>query len=92
MPQKKYFPQNPKIGDILRILFLDHTEDNDGEAVTVEAFGRCCAVDRTLISIRGWDLPDCPDVGNGRKEWTIVRSCVVRCDILPEPSIDEKPV
>jgi|TARA_Y100000310_G_scaffold79292_1_gene75976 hypothetical protein len=81
---KKYHPSVPKVGDAVRVLFDDHTEDMD-DVVLVEAFGRVSKITSRVLVICGWDLPKETDVGNGQMKWALARGVIRSCRTLDVP-------
>ena len=70
-------PKRVKKGDVVRIEFLDHIE-NDDEPLTLEVFGRVRLITDNAITVAGWQ-PVCPDdaCSNSETIWTIVRGAIL---------------
>jgi hypothetical protein len=67
----------PKIGDIIRVTFLDHAE-NSRDSISFEAFGRVTDITKTAYKITAWGYIDPTDRARDHNEDNEHWYCIVR--------------
>ena len=72
-----------KRGDIVAIAFLDHVEDAS-KPMKFDVFGRVVRLSNRSVSVACWAHAGSMKVDHNVKRFTIVRSCILRVDILRE--------
>lgn len=77
--------RSPRLGDEIRIRFLDHTEGESDVDATCEyfAYGRVVRVTRTEIVIDGWVAANSDERGKYRNDtttWAIIRKAILAID------------
>lgn len=75
-----------KPGSDVRVWFLDHVEDHD-EAVMCKLLGEVIKFTDTDVTIDAWVTMG-HDTEHNRKRYTLVRSAILRIDLLPEGATD----
>ena len=78
---KKYFPRYPKPGDVVMVRFHDHVEDHD-ESLECIVYGMITKMNKRDMIIECWTCTDPTVNKDNSKTYCIVRSTIVRCDIL----------
>jgi hypothetical protein len=78
--------RKPKVGDIARVVFLDHC-DSDDEPCEFEVFGRILKSDKTSITLGSWIFTH---ERNRADDDNITCSCIVRSAIKSIEKLNTK--
>jgi len=75
--------KDPKVGDIVECLFLDHVEDST-EPLSFAVYGILTALEDSHAVIASWYGQDAESQSedDNQKYWCIVRSCIQRMRVL----------
>lgn len=71
---------NAQVGDIARIVFLDHAEGD--AAIKFEVFGRIAAKDRKMLMVICWGYVDSDQLDDNVHSYAILRSTILEYDRL----------
>lgn len=71
---------NPKVGDIVRIEFDDHSEG--AQHIVFEIFGRVASKSRRDIVVSVWKYAHSSEVDANTVEYTILRAAIKEIQIL----------
>ena len=72
----------PKIGDVVRIVFDDHSEDLDS-LIRFEVFGRLTKKTRSVLTVHSWCYEDRAALSDDNcKTFNIARKLIVGVEIL----------
>lgn len=72
--------KNCSIGDMVRIVFDDHSEGE--QHIVFEVFGRVMRKDRRSIVLASWKYAESSEVDENICQWTILRAGIRYIDVL----------
>jgi hypothetical protein len=76
---------SPRVGDEIRVDFLDHCEDGDGEAIQFTVYGRVLKINRAVLQVGCWVYTAPTETDSNEKKFDIVRKAVTNVRIFNEP-------